>query len=72
MLFYYWKRLLLGRGSSVGNIAQRFPKYDWSDISLSPSLEVVCYSLSENRIVPEFFLSLYDIPKSGIKEIVLL
>uniref|UniRef100_A0A8R1TTB5 Myotubularin-related protein 5 n=1 Tax=Onchocerca volvulus TaxID=6282 RepID=A0A8R1TTB5_ONCVO len=27
-------------GSSVGNIVQRFPKYDWSDISLSPSLEV--------------------------------
>ncbi|VDM95492.1 unnamed protein product [Thelazia callipaeda] len=27
-------------GSSVGNIVQRFPKYDWPDISLSPSLEV--------------------------------
>lgn len=27
-------------GNSVGNIVQRFPKYDWPDISLSPSLEV--------------------------------
>ncbi|MCP9265474.1 Myotubularin-related protein 5 [Dirofilaria immitis] len=43
------KWLYLGHGISVGNIVQRFPKYDWSDISLSPSLEVVCHQfLSEN------------------------
>ncbi|VDN92824.1 unnamed protein product [Brugia pahangi] len=53
-------------GSSVGNIVQRFPKYDWSDISLSPSLEVFSqpqgWALSaETRPVCFFTNTLTDI-----------
>lgn len=48
-------------GSSVGNIIQRFPKCDWPDISLSPSLEVFSHpqgwAISSEVRPPSFFVS---------------